>query len=81
MIWHQNQYGHEVDLHGVKHGDVEGIVCNELYNAENNRQFPVKFITGNSRRMKQLVIETAETSGYFPLHQVFPQTTFVLVQE
>ena len=75
------QHKKEVDLHGVKHKDVEHVVCNELYHAENESKFPVKFITGNSKKMRELVIETAEMSGYFPLHQVFPQSTFVLVQD
>ena len=42
-----------LDLHGVKHEDVEAQVVNF---ATKNRT-PFKIITGNSNRMKQLVTQ------------------------
>jgi hypothetical protein len=41
----------EIDLHGVRHLDVE----KSLIFAINSGEFPVIVITGNSRRMKELV--------------------------
>lgn len=46
----------QLDLHGVKHQDVDRLVENFIY--MNCRDFPLKIICGNSVRMIQLV-ETA----------------------
>lgn len=44
----------ELDLHGVKHQDVERIV--ENFVLLNNP--PLTIITGNSDRMRQIVVNT-----------------------
>jgi len=43
----------EIDLHGVKHLDVE----RSLMTAITQGEFPLVIITGNSRRMKELVCQ------------------------
>ena len=44
-----------IDLHGIKHQDVEGIVTQ----ACGGRDIPFVVITGHSRRMKDLVAAAA----------------------
>ncbi|MDA0986427.1 MAG: hypothetical protein O3A55_02300 [Bacteroidetes bacterium] len=42
-----------LDLHGVKHEDVEKLVENFIFLNEN----PLKIITGSSNKMKKLVYQ------------------------
>lgn len=42
-----------LDLHGVKHDDVESQVVDFAY----KNDVPFKIITGNSKRMKDLVLQ------------------------
>ena len=44
-----------LDLHGIKHADVAKIV--EDYLLKNQDECPLKIITGNSEKMKQIVID------------------------
>ena len=50
-----------IDLHGIKHKAVEKVVTNAIC----AYQIPFRIITGNSKRMKQLVNEVLE---YFDLN-------------
>jgi len=43
----------ELDLHGVKHEDVPKKVEEYIY----SNQVPYSIVTGNSARMKEIVIE------------------------
>ena len=49
-----------IDLHGIKHKDVERVVSDAVCDNE----VPLRIITGNSALMKNLVIETLK---YFNL--------------
>ena len=49
-----------IDLHGIKHKDVEKVVIEAVCGNE----VPLRIITGNSKRMKKLVSEALE---YFDL--------------
>ena len=51
-----------LDLHSTKHADAEGLV--ERFIHENRNDLPAKIITGNSRRMRELVIKAAKSMGY-----------------
>lgn len=42
-----------LDLHGIQHAEVESQVIDFAYKTE----APFKIVTGNSRRMKDLVIQ------------------------
>ena len=46
-----------LDLHGVRHADVASEVEWFIYECTQSRLFPVKIITGNSQRMRDIVIE------------------------
>lgn len=51
-----------LDLHGVKHADVHKIV--EDYVLENQTGCPLKIITGNSDKMKDLVKSALHLHGF-----------------
>jgi len=51
-----------LDLHGVKHADVSMLVENYIITYEN--ACPLKIITGNSDRMKKIVITTLKSHGF-----------------
>lgn len=50
----------ELDLHGVKHADVEKTVEDFVL----MRKTPIRIITGNSKTMKALVEHTLRKHGY-----------------
>lgn len=50
----------ELDLHGIKHADVESMVEDFVL----VRTPPITIITGNSEPMKKLVTKTLEKHGY-----------------
>tara|TARA_Y100000589_G_C27110869_1_gene612163 strand:+ start:809 stop:1057 length:249 start_codon:yes stop_codon:yes gene_type:complete len=51
-----------LDLHGIKHADVTELV--EDYILNNQKFCPLKIITGNSDKMKKIVIEVLETHRF-----------------
>ena len=52
----------EIDLHGVKHSDVNKLLDKFIY--ENNSSDELIIITGNSEQMKNTVIECIKQYGY-----------------
>lgn len=50
----------ELDLHGIKHADVEALVEDFVL----LRSTPIKIITGNSKTMKEIVEKTLHKHGY-----------------
>jgi len=54
----------EVDLHGFKHDEVEDKLPNLLILHYNMGNFPIRLITGNSEKMKEIVRETCEVQGF-----------------
>ena len=53
---------HELDLHGIRHGEVTVLV--EDFVLKNQNYLPIKIITGNSEKMKRLVISVLNTHGF-----------------
>ena len=53
----------EIDLHGLKHEEVEDKLANLLIIHYNMGNFPIKIITGKSDKMKTIVRETCEAQG------------------
>jgi hypothetical protein len=47
----------EIDLHNWKHEDVEGKFINWVLLQYNMGNFPIRVITGNSEKMKNIVKE------------------------
>lgn len=59
----------ELDLHGVLHNEVEGLV--ENFALLNSAELPIRIITGNSTKMKtltQFVLELHNFEFYTPIH-------------
>tara|TARA_B100001250_G_C19718658_1_gene752764 strand:+ start:810 stop:1043 length:234 start_codon:yes stop_codon:yes gene_type:complete len=53
---------HELDLHGIQHRDVKSLV--EDFVLKNQKSLPLKIITGNSEKMKFLVIDVLNIHGF-----------------
>ena len=51
-----------LDLHSIKHSDAELLIEQFIYESRN--ELPIKIITGNSRKMKSIVINSAKEMGY-----------------
>ena len=51
-----------LDLHGIKHIDVVVLVENYIF--KHQYACPLKIITGNSDKMKKIVISTLEIHGF-----------------
>ena len=50
----------ELDLHGVRHGDVDRLVENFVL----RENLPMRIITGNSQRMTDLVVQVLERHSF-----------------
>jgi len=51
----------ELDLHGIRHHDVDRIVENFVFNVYPSQ---AKIITGNSMRMKKIVKDVLDRHGF-----------------
>lgn len=51
----------DLDLHGVRHSEVDRLVENFIY--LNQSCMPLKIICGNSNRMTRLVLKVVERVG------------------
>ena len=49
----------EIDLHGLEHSEVKNLLGSWLILECNKGSMPLKLITGNSRRMKDVVTKIA----------------------
>ena len=64
---------HTLDLHGLKHSDVETNLESWLIMEYNQFNFPLTVITGNSKRMKQLVYQASEKQEFkYKVHPTNP---------
>jgi hypothetical protein len=64
---------HTLDLHGLKHSDVETNLESWLIMEYNQFNFPLVVITGNSKRMKQLVYQASEKQEFkYRVHPTNP---------
>ena len=52
----------ELDLHGLKHGDVYVLV--EDFILQNQAALPLRVITGNSEKMKSIVIDVVQKHNF-----------------
>lgn len=52
----------ELDLHGMLHHEVEDAVTNFVF--LNTKKLPIRIITGNSYRMKNIVLPILEKYRY-----------------
>mgnify|MGYP001061117977 FL=1 len=56
--------GNTLDLHGLRHSDVETYLESWLIMEYNKSNFPLVVITGNSKRMKQLVYKASDKQKF-----------------
>ena len=49
-----------LDLHGIRH---EGVV-QQVHNFVYNNELPVRIVTGNSKIMRKIVVDTISVLGY-----------------
>ena len=64
---------HTLDLHGLKHSDVETNLESWLIMEYNQFNFPLVVITGNSKRKKQLVYQASEKQEFkYRVHPTNP---------
>ena len=64
---------HTLDLHGLTHTDVESNLESWLIMEYNQFNFPLVVITGNSKRMKQLVYQASEKQEFkYKVHPTNP---------
>lgn len=49
-----------LDLHGIRH---EGVV-QQVHNFVYNNELPVRIVTGNSKIMRKIVVDTITVLGY-----------------
>jgi len=62
-----------LDLHGITHTDVESNLESWLIMEYNQFNFPLTVITGNSKRMKQLVYQASEKQEFkYKVHPTNP---------
>lgn len=54
----------KLDLHGVKHSDVQKLVDSYIWKSINSKTDELEIITGNSSKMKQLVIKVLNEYQY-----------------
>jgi len=54
----------ELDLHGLKHEEVEDKLANLLILHYNMNNFPVEIITGKSDKMKKIVRRIVKEHGF-----------------
>ena len=62
---HKNHFIEPLDLHGIKHNDVAVEVENYIMlHGSYTENFPLKIITGNSDKMKKIVIDVLIIHNY-----------------
>ena len=54
----------EIDLHGSKHSEVEDKLANWVILQYNMGNFPIRIITGNSKKMKDIVHKVGERYNF-----------------
>jgi len=59
---HKHHDSIDLDLHGLKHGEVYVLVEDFILN--NQSSLPLKVITGNSHKMKSIVIEIIKKHNF-----------------
>ena len=50
-----------LDLHGIRH---EGVV-QQVHSFVYNNELPVRIVTGNSKIMRKIVVDTISVLGYY----------------
>ena len=70
----------EIDLHGLKHSEVEDTLESMLISYYNLGSFPIRVITGHSPTMKKIVL-TAVDNQKFKSHEEYHNSGATIVSE
>ena len=70
----------EIDLHGLKHKEVEDTLESMLISYYNLGSFPIRVITGHSHKMKEIVL-TAIDNQKFKYHEEYHNSGATIVTE
>ena len=70
----------EIDLHGLKHKEVEDTLESMLISYYNLGSFPIRVITGHSHKMKKL-LSTAIDNQRFKSHEEYHNSGATIVTE
>ena len=67
-----------LDLHGVKHENVQPIVDKFLFEAMNKKKDRVYIITGNSDEMKRIVINVVKDYKFLVSESLFSSAELII---
>jgi len=70
----------EIDLHGLKHKEVEDTLESMLVSYYNMGNFPIRVITGHSHKMKRL-LSTAVDNQKFSMREEVHNSGAIIVYE
>ena len=70
----------EIDLHGLKHKEVENTLESMLISYYNLGSFPIRVITGHSHKMKRL-LSTAVYNQQFTMREELHNSGATIVYE
>jgi len=70
----------EIDLHGLKHKEVEDTLESMLISYYNLGSFPIRVITGHSHKMKRL-LTTAVDNQKFKSHEEYHNRGATIIHE
>jgi len=70
----------EIDLHGLKHKEVEDTLESMIISYYNLGSFPIRVITGHSHKMKKL-LSTAVDNQKFKCHEEYHNSGAIIVTE
>ena len=70
----------EIDLHGLKHSEVEDTLESLLISYYNLDSFPIRVITGHSHKMKKL-LSTAVDNQKFSMREEVHNSGATIVYE
>jgi len=67
-----------LDLHGIKHVDVQRMVDEFIWDQIQKKSSSVEIITGNSDQMKQVVKESLIDYNLNPYEEIFNQGKIIV---
>lgn len=70
----------EIDLHGLKHSEVEDTLESMLISYYNIGSFPIRVITGHSHKMKN-ILSTAVNNQKFNMREEVYNSGAIIVYE
>jgi|7_EtaG_2_1085326.scaffolds.fasta_scaffold01116_11 hypothetical protein len=66
-----------LDLHGILHDEVNRTVFNFVFS--NSQNIPLRVVTGNSNRMRDIAIKAVEELGYSWHHEHWIESGAIII--